>query len=274
MTQRLDIQIKEFCIAATNPHSYNIPKNPYTWFGFLWGMQIPVLTFSLYYLHNNQSLNILVIWRDLPTLLRWSCILYPIILTAIFGILGTIRYDKNKQIKNLIDELQYSSITDPLTGLYNRRHFTHVFHDDVARTSRSRNPLSVIFLDIDNFKRLNDEYGHATGDNVLIELAKILKANSRPYDTPARWGGEEFVLLIPNVKEKEAAKIAERIRIESKEKISEIITTPTTISAGIAEYDYKETFESFIDKSDQALYSAKQAGKNKVVRWSTIKDGI
>lgn len=270
MIGRLRIQIKEFLSAAWSSHSYNIPKNPYIWFGVLWGLQVPLATYLVYSSLQVQPLQIQTFWTSLSPIMKLGLITYPIIFSAIFGILGTIRQRKNKEIKHLIEELQYTSITDPLSGLYNRRHFFNVFYNDVARANRTTTPISIIFSDIDNFKEINDTHGHSVGDKVIEKLASILKENGRPYDTPARWGGEEFLMLLPRADEKEAIVISERLRKITEKCLLEEFSFPITISSGVAQHTAADTIEAFIEQADQALYVAKQTGKNKTVPWSSV----
>lgn len=270
MTGHLTTQIKEFLSAAKSSHSYNIPKNPYTWFGVLWGLQVPLATYLLFKSLQSQPFQTQTFLASLSPLMKFGLIIYPLVFCAIFGILGTIRQRKSREIKHLIEELQYTSITDPLSGLYNRRHFLSVFHDNVARANRTTTPISIIFLDIDDFKEINDTHGHSVGDKVIEKLAKILKENGRPYDTPARWGGEEFLMLLPRADEKEAVLISERLRIATEKSLLKEFSFPITISTGVAQHTLTDTIETLIEQADQALYVAKQTGKNKTVAWSIV----
>jgi predicted signal transduction protein with EAL and GGDEF domain len=162
MIYRLITQIQEFCAASRKPYSYNIPKNPYIWFGFLWGAQLPVFLLVLTHILQHHS-SYSETWTLFSTSLQIFCVAYPILLGAIFGILGTIRAEKTHQIQDLITRLQETSITDPLTGLYNRRHFSSIFQDHVSQVNRSQKPISILFIDIDDFKNINDNFGHHTG---------------------------------------------------------------------------------------------------------------
>lgn len=269
MIGRLRTQIKEFLSAARCSHSYDIPKNPYTWFGVLWGLQVPLATYLVFKSLQSPFLT-QTFWSSLSPMMKFGLLAYPLVFSAIFGILGTIRQRKSKEIKHLIDELQYTSITDPLSGLYNRRYFLSVFHDNVARTNRTNAPLSIIFLDIDDFKSINDTHGHLVGDKVIETLARILKENGRQYDIPARWGGEEFLMLLPMTNEKEAVVISERLRVVTEKHLVEMFSFPITLSSGVAQHTTTDTIEAFIEQADQALYVAKQTGKNKTIPWSAV----
>lgn len=272
MIYRLIPQVKEFFAASLQAYSYNVPKNPYIWFGFLWGAQLPVfLIFLIHFLQNNSSYS--ETWSLFSPTLQIFCFSYPILLGAIFGILGTIRAEKALQIKELITRLQQTSITDPLTGLYNRRHFTSIFHTLTSQVQRSNKPISILFIDIDDFKSINDNFGHSTGDQVLAQLSDILQESLRPYDLPVRWGGEEFLLLLPEVSEKRAQEIADRLRKKSMAVLSARFSLKITLSIGVASYDQQDTLDSFVDKADQSLYAAKVLGKNQVVSWSAVQKG-
>lgn len=166
------------------------------------------------------------------------------------------------------------SLTDPLTELYNRRHFFHLAEQEVLRACRYHRPLSVIMLDVDFFKAVNDTYGHACGDKVLQSVARTARQSLRSVDVPARYGGEEFVFLLPETDADGGLAIAERLRrqveltpIEAEEG-SIAITGSFGVSAFEEMNELKETpdreIEILIDQADQALYAAKSAGRNRV----------
>lgn len=270
MSNSLQTQVKEFCAASIKPFSYNILKNAYIWFGIFWGLPIPVVTISLHYLLLSAGSVPSPLKTVFSTPLQWFFLLHPLIFGALFGILGTVRKEKDRQVAELIEELQILSIRDPLTGLSNRRYFAHAFTDEQARISRKEANLSLIFADLDHFKRINDSRGHHVGDQVLKATAAHLQACCRPYDTPARWGGEEFIILLPDTDEEEAARFAERVRLTLREGLAPIIAFPVTISIGVAQYRPGESLETLIQRADRALYLAKQNGRNQVLRWSSI----
>lgn len=260
-------QVREFLSASLRLHSYNFFRNPYIWFGILWGTPIPLVTSSLAIEctgANPLSLAIAHTWQD-P--LHLFFLMHPLLFGALFGILGTIRQEKDTQIQRLIEELRRLSTQDPLTGLANRRHFIETFEEEVARTLRQNLPLSIVFLDLDFFKKINDIHGHQIGDAVLREISRYIQRHCRPFDTTARWGGEEFIILLPANDEKEAASWAERIRHGIATGFSEKIPFQVTISAGVASYKAGDCLEKLTDRADQALYRAKQSGRNRVVIW-------
>lgn len=270
MSNSLQTQVKEFCAASLQPFSYNILKNAYIWFGILWGLPIPIVTIGLHYLLLRTTGSDTPMRIVLTTPLQWFFLLHPFLFGTLFGILGCVRKEKDRQVSELIEELQILSIRDPLTGLSNRRDFIHAFTDELARIKRKEASLSLIFADLDHFKRVNDTHGHHVGDEVLKATAKHLHTCCRPYDTPARWGGEEFVILLPNTDEIEGERFAERIRTTLHEGLKPTIPFPVTISIGVAEYQPEESLETLIERADQALYMAKQNGRNQVLRWSSI----
>lgn len=179
------------------------------------------------------------------------------------------------KVKSLQDELKRSndmlrtlSITDPLTHLHNRRHLMEMVEKEFQRASRKGAHLSLIILDIDYFKKVNDTYGHQEGDRVLTILADIVRRRLRSYDLAARYGGEEFVLLLPETPVHEAMAIAERLRLEVQEHIFDgsLQGQVLTISLGVATYPSSriESIDSLFRQADEALYRAKQSGRNRV----------
>lgn len=155
---------------------------------------------------------------------------------------------------------------DSLTGLHNRRSFDEHLPRELARAQRVGEPLCLLMIDIDHFKRLNDLYGHPAGDAVLRRLGTSLSACTRPSDHVARYGGEEFVIVLSGIDLDQAVAVAERIRRQ----IAQLEMGParTTVSIGVAEYDPKRDGESgveaFIARADRALYVAKHSGRNRV----------
>lgn len=172
-------------------------------------------------------------------------------------------------------ETKRLSITDALTGLYNTRYFYKTLELEIARTNRYGNPFSLMLFDIDNFKLLNDNYGHQAGDGVLQELAQILKSISRETDTSVRYGGEEFIIVLPNTPEEETIFLADRIRKAVQEHnfiVSATEKVNITLSGGIASYPKNAVdAKSLLNAADTALYAAKAAGKNIVFRYEGYK---
>ncbi len=162
----------------------------------------------------------------------------------------------------LIDSLRTAATTDALTGVANRGRLREALHAATQESVRRHTPLSVIILDVDHFKKVNDVHGHAAGDVVLRQVAAVLKGSVRPYDLVARYGGEEFVVLLPGADLPEAAQVGERLR-------STVATSThpvaVTISLGVARFDPTiDDDDHVIARADELLYEAKQNGRNQV----------
>jgi diguanylate cyclase (GGDEF)-like protein/PAS domain S-box-containing protein len=167
-------------------------------------------------------------------------------------------------------ELEHLSITDKLTNLNNRQKLDEVLKYEHTQASRYGSIYSVILLDIDDFKQINDSYGHLVGDNVLIKLAAILQKEIRDSDTVGRWGGEEFLLIITKATEEEAELVSEKLR-KVIEDTNFDVGRPVTVSLGVGCSKDEDNLTSLLSKTDKALYSAKKAGKNKTVKCSDIQ---
>ncbi|MEK7196167.1 MAG: diguanylate cyclase [Nitrospirota bacterium] len=173
---------------------------------------------------------------------------------------------KNHQLEDLLRQVEIMAITDQLTGIYNRRRLETVLEEEFRRTIRYKSPLACLMIDIDHFKRINDRFGHHTGDMVIKETAQIITECAREIDTVARWGGEEFIALFPQTKKEDALRSAVRIiKKVSEHKFPEISNEQITISIGIASVPDPsiDTEEKLIHASDMALYEAKKNGRNR-----------
>ena len=165
----------------------------------------------------------------------------------------------------------HSAITDKLTGLYNRRFFDYFLDLEIKRSSRQKTSLALLLIDIDNFKRINDTFGHLFGDNVLNKFGKLLKTKIREIDMAARYGGEEFAVVMSNTGCEEAVKIADRIRQSIQAYSFDKENFTTTVSIGIALYPLDaNSLNELIENSDYALYKSKRNGKNRVYVYSTF----
>lgn len=175
---------------------------------------------------------------------------------------------------NMADELEFLASYDSLTGLLNKREFELRLQDEVRRAKRSRHPFVLLLMDLDYFKQVNDTYGHPAGDHTLRVLASLLKKQVRESDYVGRYGGEEFGMILTDTSEKDARETAERIRQLVEEKafaISDNATINITVSAGLACYpDDAANAEMLIACADEALYKAKDAGRNRVISFSDI----
>jgi len=166
------------------------------------------------------------------------------------------------------EKLKEQANRDPLTNMYNRRYFSDISKSMLALSIRSKQALSVMMIDIDKFKNINDTYGHAVGDKVLIHLSHTLTNTIRESDISARFGGEEFAILLPKTTLEQALELAEKIRktIEKLEYKGENTTIKFTISIGVSEFNkLKEiSISDTLNKADKSLYEAKNNGRNQV----------
>ena len=177
---------------------------------------------------------------------------------------------KNAQLECEIEEkqkieaeLKHLATTDPLTSIYNRRKFNEVLSYELRRDERYPSGLSLILCDLDNFKSINDKYGHNTGDEVLKSFSKMVKSLIRSSDTFARWGGGEFVLLLPETGFETATQIAEKIRQETENSLFSD-TCRITASFGVTQFLEGDTETVLINRADEALYKAKTNGRNRL----------
>jgi diguanylate cyclase (GGDEF)-like protein len=155
--------------------------------------------------------------------------------------------------------------TDSLTFLANRRFFIDLLEKAMAFAKRHAQPLSVIMADLDKFKSINDTYGHQVGDQVLAAFGQVMQASIRQEDLAARFGGEEFILMLPGTTLENATILAERLR-ESLENLTfSPLKTRVTASFGAAQYRPDDTFETLVNRADEAMYAAKAAGRNRVM---------
>jgi two-component system, cell cycle response regulator len=174
--------------------------------------------------------------------------------------------EKNRELQDTMAKLELLSRTDPLTELFNRRHFVTVIDQEFSRTQRYKSPAACIMIDVDHFKDINDKYGHNAGDLVLKEIAGIIRSCLRQIDTVARWGGEEFIVLLPGTSKENALHAASKILTSVSDHKFHDIDRHITVSIGLASIPNPsiDTFEKFIHASDLALYEAKSKGRNRI----------
>jgi diguanylate cyclase (GGDEF)-like protein/PAS domain S-box-containing protein len=159
------------------------------------------------------------------------------------------------------------SIIDDLTQLYNSRYFHHLLRMEIDRVNRYGQPLTLLLLDLDDFKAFNDAYGHVEGDHVLFRLGQVVKRCLRQTDSAYRYGGEEFTILLPMTASEEGAIIAERIRVEFKKENFSLDPNKEvnmTVSIGVSQYRTKEEMKAFVHRVDQLMYQGKKSGKDRV----------
>jgi diguanylate cyclase (GGDEF)-like protein/PAS domain S-box-containing protein len=190
--------------------------------------------------HRSQFVGRLIVWRDITEL----------------------KYTQTK--------LEKLATMDVLTQVFNRRNFLELAEAELKRAIRLKHPMALALIDIDHFKHINDTFGHPAGDQALIAFAKICQENIREFDVYARFGGEEFALLMPGTDYEHASQVGERLRLIVAQSYVDLgaHTTSITISLGIAELTgEQDTLELILRRADQALYAAKQSGRNRVVVW-------
>ena len=168
-----------------------------------------------------------------------------------------------EELKKKNEELHRLSGTDPLTGFFNRRAMEKFITEEMYRNKRFGHPVSILMMDLDDFKKINDTFGHSTGDLVLKEVAEMVRANIRVTDRVSRWGGEEFLILSANTGLNGMIFMGEKIRKKIMNlKVDGVKTI--TVSIGVSEYEKHEDFSAWCDRADKALYNAKMNGRNRV----------
>jgi diguanylate cyclase (GGDEF)-like protein len=185
--------------------------------------------------------------------------------TISFGLVGAFLLDRLSKINFInYENLGNLAVTDNLTGLYNRTKLDEILQSELDRSKRFNHTFSLMIIDIDYFKVVNDTYGHQTGDAFLIEITSLLNNNSRSTDILFRWGGEEFIMLCPEADEKNILKYAETLR--QKIELHEFKTIGNkTVSIGITLLKNDDNIDSLVKRADEALYIAKNNGRNQIV---------
>jgi len=203
----------------------------------------------------NKQIDYTLIWKVMGV----TGLIFLVLLVILYRLMEVKRY--NAKLTELNRELERLSTTDSLTEIYNRRFLDHSIHGEYERVQRYGGTFSLILLDIDNFKMINDNYGHDEGDHVLKAISEILKEASRINDLVGRWGGEEFMVICPNASADDAWQIAEKMRhaIENK---AFGVPASVTASFGVLECHPSESYHWHITSVDKALYEAKNRGKN------------
>jgi len=188
--------------------------------------------------------------------------------------ISTLKFDRADEVEaNFQRKMGEAAMREPLTGLYNRRHFDERFAAEMAAAQRHGRMLTLLLVDIDHFKKINDEHGHLAGDEVIKMVANVLRGELRLEDVIARYGGEEFMVLARETNVKGATDLAERLResVErarcpvGKEMLSVTVSIGVTISIGLVQFENPYTQNDLIAAADKALYQAKSSGRNKVV---------
>ena len=154
---------------------------------------------------------------------------------------------------------------DQLTQLFNRYGGERILEAELARASREKMPLAIAIIDIDFFKKVNDTYGHEAGDEVLKRLAKLMQTHTRKYDSVIRWGGEEFLIVLPHTTAEQAKVVLDKLRSSFAKERFEFMQEPVTFSGGVSECQLKKEERTVLKEADEALYQAKQAGRNQIL---------
>jgi diguanylate cyclase (GGDEF)-like protein/PAS domain S-box-containing protein len=172
--------------------------------------------------------------------------------------------ERTLKLEELNEQLMIANTIDPLTSLYNRRYISSKIGDEILRYNRSKSPFCLILTDVDYFKDVNDQFGHDCGDEVLQTISRLLRKEIRSIDTLARWGGEEFLILLPDTTIEDAYLIADRIRMKVEAQLFtyEGATFKLTMTLGLSMYQEDLTMKTLIKKADTALYEGKQFGRN------------
>jgi diguanylate cyclase (GGDEF)-like protein len=165
----------------------------------------------------------------------------------------------------VVQQTERNAVTDALTGLGNRHWMQEMFERELARTQQSGHTLCLMMVDVDNFKRFNDQYGHISGDRVLVAVGDVLREHVRPTDLIARFGGDEFAILLPGADLAQAEQTAGRLRTQVEQLAPSDLIMPVTISVGVTSCIGGDDLAALLQRADEAMYGAKAQGRNRVV---------
>lgn len=228
-----------------------------------WAFPLVMVTYQLFALRPALLLNILVLLFLAPIMLSVAPPAHSSRLLVTLALVSAFSYVFARCIRSSHQALEKLAERDPLTGVWNRLRLDDKLAELIERQRRHGTPCTALVLDADHFKRINDNHGHGVGDQILVELAALLRARTRQIDFVFRYGGEEFVLLLTHTTAAQAWTLAEGLRILVAQR-----TFPTgvrvTVSIGIAQLRDGESARSWLERADAALYNAKQAGRNRV----------
>lgn len=241
--------VTTFVAAFGDGFTYDPRRNVYLWFGVLWGIPVPCFSMAIHYALTDEAPS--------PALFvahPWHLIflLHPPIFGLVFGAMGTIRRNLERENERLIETLRGMAMTDPLTGLYNRRYLLDQLRHMLASSLRTHQPLVVAMFDLDDFKAVNDTQGHLTGDRVLRAVAASLQSAARQSDVLGRYGGDEFLMVVQGTREG-AALLAER----AAEAVKRQTTMSISKGLGVAPDD-GATPEELIGAADRMLAETKR----------------
>ncbi len=242
-----------------------------------WPILHSILQKALQQMPARQKADMTNQWLQVTYQKRYNWVQLFAIFTPILLILVVVIF-YNRKLKQSQQDLQKAnmalsllSVTDHLTGVYNRQYLDQRLEEELSRITRHPAPLSLVMMDLDHFKHVNDDYGHLIGDKVLIQATQVIQNRVRKTDVFGRWGGEEFILICPDTDLLQAQQLSEKIR-----KAIEAETYPEqiqqTISLGVAEYQPKEPMSQLVNRADENMYHAKQQGRNQVYA-GAVTDG-
>ncbi len=197
--------------------------------------------------------------------LIWKMLLGASVLLALFFYHYFMVNRHNRELQQVNRQLEALSHSDHLTGIPNRYYLHQVFENELKRYQRYRHSFSLLIIDIDHFKRINDSYGHVVGDEILKKLAQLLTENVRENDVVGRWGGEEFLILCPETDAKGGRALAEHLRLRISQTDFSLGTMMITASFGVTDYRDDEVLEETIKRADLALYQAKHDGRDRTI---------
>lgn len=265
------LETKGFTEFITDSRTYALKSNAFSLVGALLGFYFSHFCLVTYLMITHVELEVVDISEIYfsPLFLLFTGLMT--LLNMIFmGSIGVLLSERVFKLEQKLLDIKNKSETDPLSGLCNRRSFIKIMTKELHRNSRlkDQSQMALIFIDIDFFKKVNDTYGHAAGDIVIQKISKFLESACRPYDTVARWGGEEIVILNPQTSGDQSLRFAERLRQGVEDlyiTIDDNRTIQITISIGVAIYTPNgEEMNELIDRADRMLYLAKDNGRNRV----------
>lgn len=244
----------------------------YALFGFLWGIPIPftVVGVDLSARQLDWSFEaVIALVAARPV--HWFFLMHPLFFALVFGVLGRSRDRQEERMLETLRHFERASKTDGLTGLLNHSAFREALGKEMDRhLRRDDDNLSLVMLDIDHFKSVNDRFGHPAGDEVLKRIGKILAVHIRPYDIAARYGGEEFAVILPETPLETAMQLADRLRlVVEAESFAEV--GHLTISIGVASLASANNAAGLVEQADAALYQSKRSGRNRVSEFRSQK---
>jgi len=253
---------------AQEPKTYDLRKNGGLILGFFFGLPLPLITTSLTISIRGSEISEGSILKTLvegPA--AWFFLAHPLFFGLALGLFYAVVRKRGQRVEELLKRLRSEAETDVLTKLLTRRALMRSLEAEMERSRREETALSMIMLDLDRFKRLNDEHGHLGGDAVLREVSRRIRSSLRSYDQVGRYGGEEILVLLPGTPLEEALAIGERIRRLIGDEPVSLPDGPAsvTLSGGVARFLPGESLSAWIDRADVLLYRAKAEGRNRVL---------